>query len=561
MTDELTSLNHFESELIGGIGATRRTRIIHPYTFFVIIFFCLVLFLPGLRWGLPSTTSWSQDTIAADRTLSVVNSWPNHWRGRYSPLHYFILRVCYEPTLQYWQYTGDLTYNTTTGDSQFTFPHTPKFGLLILIARCVSVMMAILSAVGLAATTRLLTRDDLAATIAAGTLIIGACFTYFAHLGNVDVPSVMWFCWSLFFYVRTIQHRNWIDAGWLGLFGSLAISTKDSLAGAYPGMAIILLITEIRFHRKSQPDFLKSFIHALLQLRWLIGLAAFVLPYLWINGVFHNPDAYIIRMKYWLGMTPDTLHMQQHRYPNQVSLLLATVYYAAGAVGWPMVVAIFLTAIYTIKKYSRLAWVVLLPAISYYIIVIAPIHFVYSRFLFPIMACVCILVGLAVADLIRRTDWSPALRFGLPMILFLTSMGYAVSINLSLMTDTRYSVEQWFEESVDKNESIGAFSKPQYLPRLTSMGYDTYKVEMKREAFDQLQPDYLILSSYHYADFDEEQADCMKLLLSGQLGYQPVKTFRGSYVGTNSSWLGLAGWFAPVPGKISPTIIVLRRMK
>ena len=119
MTDEMTSLNQFESELSGGIVATRRTRIIHPYTFFAIIFLCLVLYLPGLRWGLPSTTSWSQDTIAADRTLSVVNSWPNHWRGRNSPLHYFILRVYYEPALQYWEHTGDLSYNTATDDSQF----------------------------------------------------------------------------------------------------------------------------------------------------------------------------------------------------------------------------------------------------------------------------------------------------------------------------------------------------------------------------------------------------------------------------------------------------------
>ena len=75
MTDELTSLNHFESELSGGIDATRRTRIIHPYTFIVIILISLVLYIPGLRWGLPSTSSWSQDTITADRTLSVVNSW------------------------------------------------------------------------------------------------------------------------------------------------------------------------------------------------------------------------------------------------------------------------------------------------------------------------------------------------------------------------------------------------------------------------------------------------------------------------------------------------------
>ena len=51
----------------------------------------LTMYLPGIRWGLPATVSWSQDSIAATRTLGAVAGWPSNWAGRYPPLHYFVL--------------------------------------------------------------------------------------------------------------------------------------------------------------------------------------------------------------------------------------------------------------------------------------------------------------------------------------------------------------------------------------------------------------------------------------------------------------------------------------
>jgi hypothetical protein len=114
-------------------------------------------------------------------------------------------------------------------------------------------------------------------------------------------------------------------------------------------------------------------------------------------------------------------------------------------------------------------------------------------------------------------------------------------------------------EHVERPTSVGAFSKPQYLPRLPELGYATYQVEMARESFDRPQPDYLVLSSYNYEDFDHAQQVCMRELLAGHLGYTPVVTFGGRYLGTGSCWLSIAGWATPTPGKISPTITVLRR--
>ena len=82
---------------------------------------------------------------------------------------------------------------------------------------------------------------------------------------------------------------------------------------------------------------------------------------------------------------------------------------------------------------------------------------------------------------------------------------------------------------------------------------------MTRAAFDQPQPEYLILTSYNYEDFDQARRACLDDLLHGRLGYEPVAFFQGRYLGAGSSWLSLAGWYTPNLGKISPKISVLQR--
>ena len=185
----------------------------------------LALYLPGLTWGLPGTDSWSQDTIAAFRTLGALEGWPGDWKGRYPPLQYLILGAAYKPLLYHWERTGQLTTDADSGRRALQPPHAAKVGSLILIARGISVLMGIAAGIGLWAATRRFLRDDLAALLAAVALMIGATFTYFAHLGNVDVPSVCWFTWSVYFYARALDSRSWVDCAWLGLFAALGSCT------------------------------------------------------------------------------------------------------------------------------------------------------------------------------------------------------------------------------------------------------------------------------------------------------------------------------------------------
>ncbi|MCH7596124.1 MAG: glycosyltransferase family 39 protein, partial [Planctomycetes bacterium] len=310
----------------------------------LIVALGLALYLPGLRWGLPSVVSWSQDTIAGVRTLGAVDGWPGDWKGRYPPLHYFVLRAAYEPLLAHWTTTGERVVDPDSGKSSLSPPHAPKIGQLTLIARATTVVMAILAGLGLWAAARRLLHDELAACVAAAAMMTGAGFTYFAHLGNVDVPSVCWFAWSVYFYVRLIESRRIADAALLGLFAALAVSTKDAVGGMYPGMALFLLIQEVRYRRRSAGG--KAW-RSLVQPRWFVGLIAFALPFVIINGLFANPDAYFTRIGGWLDPAPNAHLAHELRHTDFISLAAATLHHAAGAVGWPMLIALAIGVAWT----------------------------------------------------------------------------------------------------------------------------------------------------------------------------------------------------------------------
>ncbi|MCH8967316.1 MAG: glycosyltransferase family 39 protein, partial [Planctomycetes bacterium] len=506
MSDMTTAPSGSEDRITGDLdrvsmNLTGKRRFLAPS---IIVVIGLALYVPNLRWGLPGTVSWSQDTIAAMRTLGAARGWPEEWKGRYPPLHYLLLDSMYQPVVRQWQRTGECAIDPATQGIILAEPHAPKLSRLFLIARIVSVVMAIATGLGVYCTARLLTGDVFASCVAAVTLMIGGAFTYFAHLGNVDIPVTCWFAWSAYAYVRSLGTRRWIDCALLGLLGALATSTKDSVAGVYPGMAVVLLVTEWRFQLQLRST-LRSIVSALVQIRWLIGLVAFIIPVLYINGVFHDPAPYLNRMSYWLDASADTLHAKQYRYSSRFGLLTATMWYGAGAVGWPLLTAMLVSTVYTLRRHTRIALILLAPAVSYYLIVIAQIDFVYSRFLFPPLALLGILVGIAATDLRRNRRLPIAVRSGLPLFVVLLSLGYSAGLVIEMGRDTRYQAERWFEQNVKPPSSIGAFLlddemplRPQYLPRVREMGYATYPVAMRRDSFEQPQPEYLMLSSFNY---------------------------------------------------------------
>lgn len=542
--------------------ATARTP--ESANYLALIILGLGLYVPGLSWGLPALVSWSQDSIAAFRTLGAVAEWPDHWRGRYPPLHYLILRAAYEPLLIHWNAQGAADFDPDARRYRLAEPQAPKIAAMILAARGISVLMGIGAGLAIYVAARRLLRDPRTALLAAAAFMIGADFTCFAHLDNVDVPSIFWFALSLVFFARLRDTHRLRDAALFGLFGALAISTKDAVAGVYPGLALGLIVE--RAARIPAQSAARRWRSAILQLHWLIGVIFFALPYLLLNGVFHNPDAYVTRMRYWLSPPPDALHAQQATYETQWELLAAVFRYAASAVGWPMLAALIAGFTFALIHRPRLALLAALPAATCYAIVLAPQGFVYARFLFAPLLLFYFPLADAAAAWLRRGDIPMTARLAVPILIALPSLGYAWAVGAEMRADSRYAAEEWFAQNVPPPSGVGAFAlgrepdlRAQYLPRVHEMGYATYPVVMLREWFERPQPQYLILDGFTAEDFRPEQRACLRDLLDGKLGYRMAAFFEGRYLPPRRSWAALAGWGTPPIGKISPRLLILER--
>ncbi len=530
----------------------------------IIVGVGLAMYVPGINWGLPGTVSWSQDSIGAMRTIGAVAGWPDNWQGRYPPAQYLLINFAYQPILKYWEANGQSQRHPTTHMPIFKPPHAQKIGALLLIARCLSVIMAIGTGLGLWCASLALGLDWLSSLIAALTMMIGACFTYFAHLGNVDVPSIFWLSWSLYFYARLLRAPHGKNAAMLGLCAALAAATKDSAAGMFAGMAVVLVIS--RYQKLREHDGPATALRrALLHWHWLIGLTMCLTVYALITDLAWNTEAYMNRMRYWLAPSENTLHAKQFRYDSQIKLFFAALRYAASAVGWPMLIAMGISICYVVCKRTKLALTLLTPAIGYYIIVILPINFVYARFLLPPLLIASICLGIPITKLLNNTNLAFSIRATVLAVIFLPTLGYSIAVDAEMITDSRYKAEQWFELHVSTTSSVGAFSmddtlklRSQYLPRLHELGYATYPVVMLPESFVQAQPSYLVLTEYNYEDFEKQQRSCMRSLLLGDFGYDIVEQFERHYLGDRSSWLSLASRGTPLLGKISPTLIVLQ---
>lgn len=539
------------------------------------------LYVPGLNWGLPALVSWSQDSIAGTRTLGAMETWPHHWMGRYPPWHYMVLSAAYRPVLSHWRSTGEITRDPVTGKEHWSPPHAPKIGMLLWVAGSISTAMAVGAGLALFFAARLAAAgDELAGLLAAIAFLCGAGFTYFAHLGNVDVPSVFWFSISFWFYTRLWSTNNMpssvftpnagiaprrptLDAGLLGLFAALTVCTKDGWIGLYSGMAAALLLDHWRNARKSAESPVAALRIALLQPKWLAGLLAFATVFLIINAIPWNRAAFTDRLGGWLNPTAKDWVSREARH-DSLGLAAETIRQAACAVGWPMLVALLASSLWLLMRRTRLAMLLFLPVASYYYIVIERINFVYERFLFAPLMLLGVAGGLAGAAMLRSRRLSTGPKVCLLLMILVPTLGYSVAVDLEMVHDSRYAAEDWFRNNAPPDASIGALTddlrrfSPQFLPRVHELGFAAFPVHCRVEEFSRPQPTFLVLSGFDLMDFSESGQNCARELLAGSLGYEPVAVFRPKFLGSGASWLGLAGWGAPPPGKISPELTILR---
>ncbi|GIK16813.1 MAG: hypothetical protein BroJett003_17770 [Planctomycetota bacterium] len=530
----------------------------------VLTAFACLVYLPGIGWGLPAFNSWSQDTIAGPNRTFVVDGWPQDWRGRYPPLHYLLNAGLYRTIEAVWTWRGLMTIDPATGAKVLAPPQADRIGLLILASRVLTFLMAVGTGWALRCAALRTTGDRFTALVAALTFCAGVDFAYFARLGNVDVPSMFWFAWSVVAYLRAIERLSAGRCAALGLLTAAAVGTKDGVAGAYPGMALMLLIETARTARSTSPLSRSGWgtviASVLMRPVWLAGLASFVLPWLFINGAFHNWERFVARLEYWFDASADTLHAQQTRYDNPLTLALVSLRYAGGAVGWPLLATMLATVVAALCRGPRRAAILLVPACSYYLLTIqGALGFSYSRFLFPMLALAAVAGAGEIVAALRHPRRDRALTAVAALLVVIPTAVLLTALNLEMRGDSRYAAETWLAQHVPASARVGVFGKPQYLPRAVELGYRVDEIEMTPKSIAASDCDVLILSSFETQGYDGPQRDVLASLSEGMLGYREVARFEGRGYLAPRSWWRVAAWGTEPTGKISPTIRFLIR--
>ncbi|MCG3129680.1 MAG: hypothetical protein FLDDKLPJ_00414 [Phycisphaerae bacterium] len=530
----------------------------------VLVAFACLAYLPGIGWGVPAFNSWSQDTIAGPNRTFVVEGWPQDWRGRYPPLHYLLNAGLYRTIEAVWTWRGLMTIDPATGAKVLAPPEADRIGLLILASRGLTFLMAVGAGWALRCAALRTTGDRVLALIAALTFCAGVDFAYFARLGNVDVPSMFWFAWSVVAYLRATERPSAGRCAVLGLLAAAAVCTKDGVAGAYPGMALMLLIETARTARNAAPDggagWGSLIASTLMRPAWFAGLASFVLPWLFINGAFHNWERFVARLDYWFDASADTLHARQTRYDNPVTLALVSLRYAGGAVGWPLLATMLTATVAALRRGPRRTAILLAPACTYYLLTIqAALGFSYSRFLFPMLALAAIASAGEIAAALRHPRRGKALTAVVALLVVIPTAALLTALNLEMRGDSRYAAETWLTQRVPGSARIGVFGKPQYLPRVVELGLRVHEIEMNPASIAVSDCDVLILSSFETQGYEEPQRAVLGALTEGRLGYREVARFEGLGYLTDRSWWRVAAWGTEPTGKISPTIRFLIR--
>jgi 4-amino-4-deoxy-L-arabinose transferase-like glycosyltransferase len=207
-----------------------------------VIAFCLVagfLYGLGIFWGLPSMLSTASDSPAP---LSPLN-WIARYRDTsvsfiYPPVHQLICIVAYGAVLAGWKVVGGIGHISSAFPYGFHNP-TLVFSSLLLVTNLLSLAMG----VGILAFMRTFRLARGAAVWYAMALLgLSGVFTYYARVGNLDVPYVFWcvlswlFAWH-FLFAAPAQRLVVFAA----IAGALAIGTKDQAIGLEFGVGLVLL--------------------------------------------------------------------------------------------------------------------------------------------------------------------------------------------------------------------------------------------------------------------------------------------------------------------------------
>jgi hypothetical protein len=492
-----------------------------------------------LWWGLPGHggTTWAFDEIETTGPSTDARS---RALGRYPPFHY-MFRDVIRRSLNFFRWVSFPDISREALD-----------GLIRGLVRALSVAMGTASVALVALLARRMWRDERAGLLAGALLAVSPTFAYYSKTANLDVPFNFWFLLALLFYARLLRGHAAADYVLFAVCATLSVGTKDPAVALFvlPSLSLLPLLSVERTGRVSLPGLARAAVDWRLVLATVAAVLAFAAVY---RLDLADLREHVAAMR-GHGAQPEK------KYAASVVGYLAQagdgVRQLAFILGWPGVAlgAAGVVSAWRLRE-RRSQLLLLLFPISYYLFFLAVLRFNRDRYYLPIACVLAIFAGGAMVALLRarlRFRWLAPLAI---VSILLVGLGRTVTLDLAMLYDSRYRVEQWTRERAAEGAEVGLFYHfLEMVPRLPHRTRWTRIAKVKGDGLERLGRDFIVYNATDPAGLGFEGLE--RALRDGWLGYVPERSFRGPVRFDRLIPSGLRTNLE----KVNPRIEVLRRV-
>ncbi len=544
----------------------------------VVLLVGLLNYSGSIGWGLPQATSpetvspWPVDVIAPVAPLN--EAYHRFSRGDqewvvYPLFHYMVLDIAYAPYVLTQLVTGGLKNPSPE------FPYGVQspasfFTALTVIARCVSLGMAILTILLVFLIGRSLFSEAAGLWAAALTALIGPV-AYYASTSNLDVPYLFWTLVAAYFFARLLKHNHLRSYALFAVSAALAVATKDQAYAFFLVPALVAVVHQ-RFHPLlSGTNSAAIPAHSMWQrVTYLVLPGAIV--YAFANNLFLGGwDGFLRHLEFEFAFVSanltDTALPETSESVSASVLLIPVLTQALG----PATLILGIAGIArTVRRRHREAILFLSLPLSYYLFFLETVDLPYVRHYIGIMIFVAIYAGDLVASWIGKSGWQRTTALGMAVLALGTQLLLSINVTYTLLQDSRYALQAWVNEHVPAGSIIESQVQVRYLPRLSeyhsyvisgnaydAIDYSLEASDLTGDALSVRDPGYILVLTNIGLTGDPDTDDRLSVrryysdLLAGKLGYTVVAEFE------TPSLL----WYRQITAGTEPTSVLLKRQE
>jgi hypothetical protein len=472
----------------------------------------------AIGWGLPAfdPQGWTVDAIAPADVLAAIDARFAHgWYGKYPPLQYYLLALVYTPALSFFRPSS-----IEVSGSFYT--------LLFYAGRLVTVLMG-------TGTVFLVYRcgreiyQQRPSVLAAAITALTAPFVYYSKTTNLDVPYLFWVVLSLWAYTRILKYHRTRDYLVLSAAAVAAVCTKDQAYGFYVLTVPFVLLHRYWLWRKPDGTVTEPVGRGGIGWSILLGIGLFAL----LQNLPFNARGFLNHVKLIAGPASVHYRMFDPTPRGHVTMFLASLEHVKNALGWPLYIMCLLGLLQALldRRKHGLLLALLVPGLSYYLSFISVVLYNFDRFLLPLALILAFFGGRFLSDCLDPARRAYGIRVMASSVILLYSLGYASSVDLAMVQDSRYYIERWTKQHIPASSLAMGVGPDNYLPRPQGFRWKAtgFYLALALPEIERHEPEFLITSSgFDIRRFEPESPErrFLRSLENEQAGYRVLLRYR-----------------------------------